>query len=113
MSDTNVNANANATAHSKLDYEFLDLPDEYIKRFHLKTVMSSKEIYHYDPVAGIFRPNGDIMIGKELEEEYLKQTELFKNKTIGMTVEQIEQSNIIPPKPWTKKAIDEFLGHVQ
>jgi putative DNA primase/helicase len=107
-------ANTNDTAQVKfLDYESLDLPHEYIKKFFLKTVMSSKSLYYYDPVTGIYRPNGDILIEKELEAEYLKQTELFKNKTIGMTVEQIGQSDLILPKPWTKKAIDEFLGHVQ
>lgn len=96
-----------------LDDEYIDLPDEFIKKFHLKTVTSgkSREIYHYDEVVGVYRPNAEMMIAKKLEAEYLKQSEIFKNKTSRMTVKQIE-SNFIPPKRWTMKEIEEFLGHV-
>ena len=38
--------------------ESIDTVDELIKKFHLKTVETSKEIYFWDLVTGIYRPNG-------------------------------------------------------
>lgn len=92
-----------------LDNQYLDLQDEYIKKFHLKTVMSSKEIYFWDPVKGIYQPNADILIGRELEADYVSQLEEFKKETIGMMIKQIKDSGMLSPEPWTKKAIDEFI----
>jgi P4 family phage/plasmid primase-like protien len=96
-----------------LDSEHIDLPDMFIKKFHLKTVTSSKEIYYYDSESGIYRNNGDILIKESLEADYLSQLEEFKKQTNGMTVKDIKDSRMIPPEPWSKKAIDEFLGHVE
>ena len=82
--------------------ESIDTVDKLIKKFHLKTVETSKEIYFWDPVSGIYRPNGAALIGKELEAEYLRQYDDYENNKVTE-----------PPAECTRKSIDEFIGHVE
>jgi hypothetical protein len=97
----------------KDEEEYLDLIDEFKKKFHLKTVKTNKEIYYYDPNRGIYLNYGNIMIECELESRYLKELEEFKKSTAGLTEKQIKKIGLEPPIPWTRKAIDEFIGHIE
>ena len=93
------------------DSEYLDLIAELIERFHLKTIKVVRDIYHFD--SRRYVNHGYIIIEKELEARYLGALELFREMTEGMNPQQIEKAGIKQPIPWTRKRIDEFLGHVE
>jgi putative DNA primase/helicase len=76
--------------------ETLDLADELRQKFHFKTVKVIKDIYYFDSRRYI--KNGNIVIERELEARYLKA---------------LVQSQAGPPKPWTRKKIDEIIGQVE
>jgi hypothetical protein len=95
--------------------DYLDLPDELKKTFHIKTIGHDKikEIYYYNPNRGIYLDNGNTMIASEIEKRYTKELEEFRRLTLGLTEREIEETRLEPPKPWTRKTIDELIGHIE
>jgi P4 family phage/plasmid primase-like protien len=95
--------------------DYLDLPDELKETFHLKTIGHDKikEIYYYNPNRGIYLNNGNTIIATELEKRYTKELEDFRRLTLGLTEREIEEMGLKSPKPWTRKTIDELIGHIE
>jgi P4 family phage/plasmid primase-like protien len=107
----NNNGEDETQKDSQQHEHFLDLADELIKKFHLKTVKIIKDIYYFD--LRRYVNNGNIVVEKELEARYLKALEAYQDMIAGMTPEEIEKSELEPPMPWTRKRIDELLGQIE
>lgn len=101
----------NSISENKDNSEYVDLADELIEKFHLHTIKVVRDIYYFD--SRRYVNHGNIVIEKELEARYLKALETYQEMTAGMSPEEIKKSKIQPPVPWTRKRIDEFLGHVE
>ena len=91
--------------------KYLDLADELIHKFHLKTVEVIKLMYSFD--SRVYVNNGQTVVEKELEIRYLKELVEYQEKIKGLTPEQIEESEIEAPKPWSRYRIDELLGQIE
>jgi P4 family phage/plasmid primase-like protien len=102
-------------AEGGYEEEYLDLPEELKETFHLKTLGhdKNKEIYCYNTMRGIYLNNGHTIIASELEKRYTKELDDFRRLTAGLTKREIEDLGLVSPKPWTRKTIDELMGHIE
>jgi hypothetical protein len=73
--------------------EYLDLPEELIETFHLKTIGhdKNKEIYYYNPKRGVYLNNGHTIIASELEKRYTKELDDFRRVTAGLTKKKLRK----------------------
>jgi hypothetical protein len=95
--DNNNNSYGNANNNDRDgDDTPLDLADELIKRYNLKTISTTKEIYYFDAAKGVYLPNGDILIESELESSYVQELQYHGGG-----------------QKWTNRAIAEIIGQVQ
>jgi P4 family phage/plasmid primase-like protien len=105
------NGETHSQSEDDNESEYPDLADELIEKFHLHTIKVVRDIYFFD--SRRYVNHGNIVIEKELEARYLKALAVYQEMTASMTPEEIKKSKIQPPMPWTRKRIDEFLGHVE
>jgi D5 N terminal like/Bifunctional DNA primase/polymerase, N-terminal len=93
------------------DSKYLDLADELIQKYHLKTIEVIKHLYYFD--SRVYANNGQTVVEKELEIRYLRALVIYQEKIARMSPEQLKKSKIEPPMPWTRKKIDELVGMIE
>ena len=111
------------------ELELINTPEEAVEMFHIKTTRPDKEIYCYNKDNGLFEPNGNIVIEKQLEYSS-KMADSFYNPIHEMVEKlyadieddekyykaisnRMKRVGVSRGEDWSKHKINEFLGHVE